>query len=159
MTHPFDKVLKSRFGGLLKHGSHSPDGEACALEAASVARGNSWSQNPRSAGLPDLRELNDGPWSSDEARTRAIRQLVKALWTWPRWGEKRRGDWTRRVVLRFNRELSCALDEDEGIYDAVDHVAWLARSEGAGGWDQWSRAAADRILSLACKIMREEARR
>lgn len=150
MKHPFDKVLKSRFGGLLKHGSHHPDGEACALEAATVARGNKWDDEPETAGLPDLRELNDGPWSSDEARTRALRPLVKALWTWMRWGEKRRGAWTSRVKLRFNRELGSELDDYEGIYYALQRVAWLARDDIDD---------ADRILSLACKIMREEARR
>lgn len=161
MTHPFDKVLKSRFGGVLKHGSHNPDGEACALEAASVARGNGWDDAPGAAGLPDIRPLNDGPWSSDEGRTRAMVPLVKALWTWPRWGETRRREWRRRAVLRFNREIlrHTQLEADARIDVAVDVLRWAARGEGTTGWNQWSQAEADRHLSLACKIMREEARR
>lgn len=198
MTHPFDKVLALRFNGLLKRGKHRPDGEACALEAASVARGNEWSDVPAAAGLPDIRPLNDAGWSSDEARTRAMRPLVKALWGWPEWSEKKRVAWARRVALRTVREvLPIALDAAGLRRDAqacraartlrsaaaaanaaaapsgaaaaaysADAAESAAAARAAAAAAAYARAAAyaspaaaDRVLRLACRIMREEAQR
>jgi hypothetical protein len=57
-------VLAQCFGGVLHSGKHAPDGIACALEVASIARGLTWTDAPRRVGLPDLRPLNDARWSS-----------------------------------------------------------------------------------------------
>jgi hypothetical protein len=103
--HPFDRILTTRFGGLLRHGSHAEDGQACLLEAATVARKQKWSDSPDTAGLPDLRSLNDGPWSSDEARTVAMRPVAIALWDWPEWDEAKRKALTDAVTLRLIREV------------------------------------------------------
>jgi hypothetical protein len=90
---------------VFKRGKHEPDGEGCVLEVASVARGIDWSDNPEAVGLPDLRLLNDGPWSSDAARTAALIPVVEALWDWPMWDKEARAGWAERVVLRTGREV------------------------------------------------------
>src|SRR6185295_1287806 len=103
--HPLDRVLAERFSGLLRNGKHDEDGLACALEAATVARKKKWSDAPESAGLPDLRPLNDGLWSSDRARTDALVPAMRAMWAWPKWNEKRRKALADRITLRLIREV------------------------------------------------------
>jgi hypothetical protein len=39
----------------------------------------------RPGDLPDLQPLNDGPWSSDQARTEALLPVLSALWDWQAW--------------------------------------------------------------------------
>jgi hypothetical protein len=102
----FRHVLQERFGGRLSAGCHRPDdGVACALEAAAVARGLPWTDNPSAVGLPDLRPLNDGPWSSDTARTEALVSVAEALWDWAEWTKAQRRAWCETVALRTVREL------------------------------------------------------
>ena len=98
------------FGGVIR--VEEQDGAACALEAASVARGREFSDSPRVAGLPDLRPLSDGYciWLDDETRTEHLVPLVKALWGWPQWSRKQQAAWKRRVSERTIREiLPCVL--------------------------------------------------
>jgi hypothetical protein len=103
--HPFTETLSSRFGGVLRHGKHAEDGEACALEAASVARGRRWSDKPGLAGLPDLRPLNDARWPDDATRTEHMLPVVLALWDWAEWKPARRKAWAKRVAERTIREV------------------------------------------------------
>lgn len=103
--HPYLDVLNTRFAGVLAHGAHAPDGVACALEVASIARGKKWSDSPAVAGLPDLRPLNDGPWPSDRERTRALVPVVVALWDWSEWSPARRKAFAAAVAERTIREL------------------------------------------------------
>ena len=186
--HPFDRVLSKRFGSVLHHGSHNPDGKACALEAASVARGKRWSDDPGNAGLPDLRPINDGPWSSDEARTKAMVPAIRALWGWPKWGETKQKALTNAVTLRMIREVlpdiydAIGLDEHAKTMresadlamaaraaEATSAAAEAARAAAAAAGSAWAvavaaraaavAAGADRVLTQACRIWQEEAER
>jgi len=105
----YRRIINERFGGVLRHGSHKPDGEACALEAESIARGREWSDDPVT--MPDLRPLNDGPWSSDQARTDALVPVVEALWDWAEWPEARRLAWVEGVVIETVRQIIAELPE------------------------------------------------
>lgn len=148
MTHPYELIVAERFGGLLSHGEHDPDGAACALEAASIARGRPWSDDPDDVELPDLRPLNDGPWTSDEARTEAMVPLVVALWDWPTWAGDRHQAWLSRVASRTTREVlpivlrAVGLDAEaercelEGTREEV----WAAL-DASMGESVWARAA------------------
>ena len=91
------KFLKDYDKGVLTRGSHvDTDREFCAVECVWKIRELrkeipqiddvfDLSDNPGEAGLPDLRELNDGPWASDKARTEAMVPLLAALSTWDSW--------------------------------------------------------------------------
>lgn len=65
-------LLNSRFGGVLKAGKHSEDGEACVRELRACALGLPWNDHPdgRVASPTDsfCQILNDSEWSSDRAR-------------------------------------------------------------------------------------------
>ena len=171
------QVLDDRFGGVIRHGAHSPDSQACALEVASIARGKPWSDSPASANLPDIRLLNDGPWSSDEVRTKAILPLMEALWNrWPKWSDAQKRDYMKRVSTRnIGEVLPLALRavglEAEAVRCEKEHSIEAARSAAsAESAAQLAASAAqlaaqsaawsaDDVLKLACKIWIEEARR
>jgi hypothetical protein len=177
----FRDVVRDRFGGVLRHGKHEPDGQACALEAASVARGLAWCDEPTHAGLPDLRPLNDGPWSSDAARTAALVPVVEALWDWPAWTRAQRNRWAKRVVIETVRQIVAELP---GLTSAVRDqcraadtlpaaaaagAAWAAAEAEAAGaaaaGAAWAAAEAareagsaeDPVLQRACRIWIEAA--
>lgn len=103
--HPFEQVLHEQFGGVIR--VEEKEGAACALEAASVARGHGFSDDPDDAGLPTLWPLSDGYciWPDDQTRTKHIVPVVKALWGWPQWSRKQKAAWKRRVAERTVREL------------------------------------------------------
>lgn len=103
--HPFEQVLQEQFGGVVRVGEQ--DGAACALEAASVARGREFSDDPDDAGLPTLWPLSDGYciWPDDRTRTKHIVPVVKALWGWPQWSDEIQGAWKRRVIQRTIQEI------------------------------------------------------
>jgi hypothetical protein len=94
-------------GGVLTVGPHNdaPGAGCCILEAVALARGEPKTNNPDTLGLPDVRALNDAPWSSDVARTRGMMMLAPMLCAWPTWDAERRAHWLRLVVLRTVREL------------------------------------------------------
>jgi|SRR3990167_624568 len=90
--------------GVLSAGQHTKaDGKACVLEAAHAAIGDPWSDTP--SRWPDLRPLNDGPWSSDQARTEALVPVLEALWDWEKWPHYKRTLWVKEVILQTVREL------------------------------------------------------
>jgi hypothetical protein len=132
--HPLVRVVNDRFGGVLSHGSHDPDGLACINEAANVARGNDWGDLPDKAGLPDSRSLNDGPWSSNRARTDAMLPLGVALWDWSDWTPKRRTAWAQRVSERTIREILPIALRAAGLTAEAERC----EREGAG----WAAGAA-----------------
>ena len=103
--HPFVKTLRGQFDGVISSGSHKPDRLACALEIATVARGLPWSDSPVSAGLPDLRQINDSRWASDTARTQALLPVIIALWDWDKWTPQQKQTWATQVAERTIREI------------------------------------------------------
>jgi hypothetical protein len=135
--------MSGTFGGILTSGEHEPDGSACALEAAHVAIGDEWSDEPNL--WPDLRPLNDGPWDSDEQRTAHVVPVLIALWDWQDWSPERQRRWAETVVLRTVRELIAELPglptavaqacRDSGTLEAAEAAAWAAaKAEEAAAW-------------------------
>ena len=122
-VHPFEKVLHEQFGGVIR--LEEEDGAACAVEAASVARGNGFSDSPKSAGLPNLWPLSDGCliWPDDKTRTEHVVPMVKALWGWPQWSRKRRAAWKRRVIQRTIREVLPCVVRPLGLEAEAEHCA------------------------------------
>ena len=131
-------VVDGRFGGVLKCGSHGEDGEACALEAASVARGVAWGDDPGLVQLPDLRAINDA-YVDDAARTAALVPVLEAVWGWPAWSPERRqrfavavAEGTIRRVLPLALEavgltaaaVRCRKEGTAAVADAADAAAY-----------------------------------
>lgn len=56
-------------------------------------------------GYPDLRGLNDGAWTSDEARAEHLLPVLEALWDWRDWPAERRQRFANIVVVRTIREI------------------------------------------------------
>ena len=147
MIHPFDTILQSRFGGLIRHGSHEPDGNACLLEVATIARARTWSDDPDHAGLPDL-----------------LAPAARALWAWPEWSEAQRKALTDRVTLRLICEVlpdvfvAVGLAEHAEKMRSAPDLAGAASAAARAAWAAEAAArAANRVLTLACTIWREEA--
>jgi hypothetical protein len=90
-------LLNHHDDGVLRRGAHQPGREFCALEFDSIIRGRKWSDAPIT--LPDLRPLNDGPWSSDASRTAHLLPVMVALWDWATWTPERKRGWVTRVVI------------------------------------------------------------
>lgn len=70
----------AQHGGVLKRGKHNAgSGACCVLEARSACLGLPWTDDPYTVGMPDIRPLNDGPWSSDAVMTEAMMRVSNAL--------------------------------------------------------------------------------
>jgi hypothetical protein len=111
MTTPFtafETTLAMRFGGVLRHGKHQPDGQACALEAVSIAKGLTWTDDPRTVGLPDIRAINDA-YRDDAPRTRDLVPVIEAYWDWATWSPARRRAVMDRIVIETVRQLIAEL--------------------------------------------------
>jgi hypothetical protein len=141
----FREVLSERFGGRLSAGRHcDTDGAACAIEAAAAARGLWWTDDPAIVGLPDLRDLNDGPWASDARRTEAIAPVVEALWDWTVWTPARRRDWAQTVALGTVREI---LPHVLRAFGLPEHAAACARATSRRAAIRASQAAERALVS------------
>jgi hypothetical protein len=179
MTHPLIATVESRFGGVLTKGSHAPDGHACLLEAVSIARGLDWTDEPSIVRMPDLRGLNDAPWSSDEVRTKHLLPVGVALYDWAEWSAERRQEFAKRVAEQTIRvivpmalrpaakanpkfaadlEAAAKLCADEGTESAAESAA--ARSAESAAWSAWSaaRSAAESAESAEWSAARSAAR-
>ena len=148
--HPFEQVLHERFGGVIEAGEHElEDSAACALEAASFARGREFSDKPAVAGLPTLWPLSDGLgiWPDDKTRTKHVIPLVKALWGWPRWSKGQRAAWKGRVVQRTIQEILPCIIRTIGLEAEAERCALDGNLEAALA----ARAAAKRVVEAARK--------
>ena len=164
--HLFEQIVRERFGGRLAWGAHEADSVACALEAAHAAMGDPWSDRPDR--WPDIRPLNDGPWSSDTARTEALVPLLIAYWDWAEWSVARRQRvmdcLVRLTVQQLIAELpglpapvvaqcraAATVQEVKAAAEAASRAAAGAAWAGAGA------AAVDRMLRRACALWIEAA--
>jgi hypothetical protein len=172
MASTYRQLLDERFGGLLRQGKHKENGIACAVEVRNAARGKAWSDDPGDA--PDTRALNDGPWSSDEARTAAMVPVEEALWDWADWTDAKRQAWATEVARRTIGEVlaialrAAGLNDEAGLCEREPTEASARSAEaaagaaeaaaGAAGAEAAARAeAADETLQLACRIWIEAA--
>lgn len=145
--HPFEQVLHKEFGGVIR--VEEQDGAACALEAASVARGHGFSNDPDDAGLPTLWPLSDGYciWPDDRTRTKHIVPLVKALWGWPQWSRKQKVAWKRRIAERTVRELLPFVLRPIGLESEADFCVRDGTEKAALD----ASAAAEKTRETACR--------
>ena len=142
-------IIAKRYSGILSAGAHSDGRLACALEAAHAAMGDLWSDAPDR--WPDLRPMNDGPWSSDRARTEALVPTLEALWDWADWPLARQVAWAHTVVLRTVRELLPPALEAVGLHTeaaacagatTIETVADAAYNAANAAYDTAFNAAA-----------------
>jgi hypothetical protein len=165
MTHPLIATVESRFGGVLTKGSHAPDGHACLLEAVSIARGLDWTDDPSIVRMPDLRGLNDAPWSSDEVRTMHLLPVGVALYDWAEWPEERRQEFAKRVAEQTIRvivpmALRQAAKANPKFAADLEAAAKLCADEGtesAAAWSASASAAAAAARSAAASAARSAA--
>ncbi len=150
MTATLREIVATRFGGKLKSGQHEEDGEACVLEACSVARGVKWTDNPQTVGLPDLRGINDSRhWPSEEARAEFLIPVAEALWDWALWSRERKAAVLARVAERSIREVlpialeaAARVQRKEEHRDALLKAAQNCKDQGTEGSAREARAAA-----------------
>ena len=150
-VHPFDNVLYQQLGGIIQAGEHEDhEGAACALEAASVARGHGLSDDSGDAGLPTLWPISDGLciWPDDQTRTEHVVPLVKALWGWPQWSEEQQGAWKRRVIQRTIQEILPCVLRPIGLEAEADLCAQGGTIKAAKA----ARAAANDVVEDAGKV-------
>ena len=138
----FRTFLAKRFTGLISKGSHDTDSIGCALEVWSQYEGRAWTDDPTRLEMPDLRPLNDGPWSSDLARTIALAPVLIAVA--PIWRNPvQRVAWVRAVALETVRQILPIALRANGLVVEADRCAAvtdLAAAEAAGAA---ARAAAE----------------
>lgn len=150
-VHSFDDVLYQQFGGIIQAGEHDDhEGAACALEAASMARGRGLSDKPSNAGLPTLWPISDGLciWPDDQTRTQHVVPLVKALWGWPQWSKRRRAAWKQRVIQRTIREILPCVLRSIGLEAEADRCAQDGTIKAAVA----ASAAADERVTAARSV-------
>ena len=145
--HPFEQVLHGQYGGVIR--VEEKEGAACALEAASVARGRPFSDKPSDAGLPDLSPLSDGNciWPDDQTRTEHLVPVVKALWTWPRWSNRQRSAWKQRVIKRTIGEILPLILRPIGLEAEAERCA----REGTARATIATRIAAEKLRKAALR--------
>ena len=148
-----DAILRSRFGGYIRKGSHSEDGKGCLIEIANAAIGAAWSDDPTL--WPDFRSINDA-FSSDEARTRHLWPVLRAYWHWSEWSTERQRQIIERVVILTVQRIIADLPglpaevaqrcREATTREAAWAAAWAAGPAGAAWAAAW---AAERAAELA----------
>ena len=121
------RALDTLDEGVLTAGAHRPDASAfCALEFSAAVRGKPPSDAP--GDLPDLRPLNDAPWSSDLLRTAHLLPVMAAYWDWGTWSPATQTAVVARVAVLTVNRLIAALP---GLSDAVSAQCRSARTLAA----------------------------
>ena len=169
-------ILQTRFQNRLAKGAHQADGVGCALEFWSQVQGHTWTDDPEALQMPDLRSLNDAPWSSEEARAAALLPVLIAVAPVWRGPLARRQTFVERICLDTVREILPYTLRAAGLPEAAarcaasstlrDAVAMAAEAAAREAWaaaraaratrEAW--AAADTVLQLACHIWIRAAR-
>jgi biotin carboxyl carrier protein len=139
-----EQLLQSRFGGLIRNGSHTEDGSGCLIEIANAAIGAAWSDNPTL--WPDLRPINDA-FTSDSERTRVLWPVLRAYWHWSEWGAARQRQIIERVIIltvqRIIAELPglppdvaqrCREATTLSAAGAAAGAAWAAEAAAEAAW-------------------------
>lgn len=130
-------ILKTRFGGLIKAGKHTEDGECCVLELVSVAKGLPWTDDPQAVRSFDLRPLNDIP-VSDELRAEWMPRLIVAYDGSLDWPDERRKEVAGKIVIGVVQKIIAELPS---LPDAVREQCRKA-STLSGAYAYAARAAA-----------------
>ena len=158
-----DAILRSRFGGYIRKGSHSENGKGCLIEIANAAIGATWSDHPTL--WPDFRSINDA-FSSDEARTRHLWPVLRAYWHWSEWSTERQRQIIERVVILTVQRIIAVLPglpaevaqrcREATTRAAALAAAWAAERVAAGA-ARGAALAAERAAAGAAGAAWEEA--
>ena len=140
----FETTLADRFGGVLLNGKHDPDGQACLLEAAHVSIGEAWSDAPDL--WPDLRNLNDAPWSSDALRTTHLMSVLRAYWYWSLWPNEKQVAVMQRVAILTVQFLIAELP---ALPDDIRTRCRTVSTISEAAWAAWAAWAAARAAEAA----------
>jgi len=153
----FTHLLATRFAGQLLEGDHTPNGQACLLEAAHAVLEEPWSDAPTH--WPDLRPLNDACWSSAAVRTQHLVPVLEAYWEWGEWSSSRRQRVIAQVCLLTVTRLIAELPglEEAGRQPCraartLNEAAAAARAVRAAARAVAAAEAADSILIAACAL-------
>ena len=176
MVNTLQAYLSQLDDGVLRHGAHKPGREFCALEFVAQVRHlesddedsgvdtEYWTDRPETTRLPDLRPINDGPWSSDQARTIALLPVLAALWDWADWSPIRQQTWVEHVAIATVRDIIGQLGTlSESVRKRCQSVTTAASAASAARAASAASAAAsaaraayataaDTVLIQACKI-------
>ena len=107
-VHELQQALDRLDDGVLLSGAHrSGDKAFCVLEFSAAVRQKPHSDDP--GDLPDLRQLNDGPWSSDQVRTAHLLPVMAAYWDWGTWTAARQLATIQRVAILTVHRLVATL--------------------------------------------------
>lgn len=146
-----ESLLETRFGGVIRCGSHKEDGECCILELAAAAQGLPWTDDPEKVRCWDIRAINDA-YADGARRTKAMLRLYAAYagsMDWPT--DRQQAVASRIAILTMNRiiaELPGLSDEvrqqcrDADTLDAAAAAAWAAEAAEAARAAAWAAARA-----------------
>ena len=148
----FMTFLTEQFAGVISTGQHAADSVGCALEVWSKYEGLAWTDDPAVLNMPDLRPLNDGPWSSDLARTTALAPVLVAVA--PVWRDPvRREAWVRAIALETVRQILPIALHANGLTGAANRCAAVTDlTSAAAGAAEASGAEADEVLKRTCHV-------
>ena len=165
------RTLDTLDAGVLKTGAHTDeDGAFCVLEVVNKTRRPNDACTDARFGLPDIRPLNDAPWSSDVARTGPMLAVAAALSDFPQWSAQRQQRFAEHLTIAIVRQIIADLPglpdvmrqrcrEVSTVHEAgaaARAAAWAAA--GAAARAAWAAAEAaapntvDSLLIHACEI-------
>ena len=151
----FTEFLAKEFAGVISTGQHDADSVGCALEVWSKYEGLAWTDDPAVLNMPDLRPLNDGPWSSDLARTTALAPVLVAVA--PVWRDPvRREAWVRAIVLETVRQILPITLRANGLTVEADRCVAVTDLVGAAEAARaaWAAEAAAAEAARAARAAR-----
>jgi hypothetical protein len=143
--HILERVIADEFGGKITSGQHKPGPAACILEAAHFAMGDKWSDSADH--WPDIRPLNDGPWSSDEQRTKHLLPVMVAFWDWDDWPTARQRAVITQINLDTVRQIVANLPDlphtvrDQCRNATLQTMKNAAETVAEAAWAAWAAAA------------------
>jgi hypothetical protein len=163
-TRSLRSLLKRRFSGLLRSGSHSENGECCVLELASVAMGIPWTDSPEGTRTWDLRSLNDIAIPGDVRALHLVPVLAKYAGSMD-WPKERQIEVASKLAIGTVREIVSRLPriseavaaqcrnvtDLDSAYTAAASAASAAASAAARSADAASAAARSADAAAAAR--------
>ena len=143
------ELLAERFGGLLRGGSHRPDGEVCAIELRAAALGLPWTDDPRRTRDFDYRAINDIV-VPDALRTEWMLPVILAYagsLDWPRAAQQRVVD--RLVIWTVQRVIAALPHLPPSIRDQCREARTVEAAEAAARAAAWASEAAGEAAAAA----------
>ena len=144
----YNKLLFERFGGVLKGGGHGDcESEACPMEIRAILlglHGDDPDKSPRDAWA---RIMADAVWSSDAARTAAMREVVLR--------DEPDAGWPARLAEATIRRLLPPMLRDVGLMAEAERCEREGTAEAAAAASAVraaASAAGNEVLRLGVQI-------